>query len=44
MADASVTQQQQQKRSPSDFLKQAIGRPVVVKLNSGTDYRGERMW
>jgi hypothetical protein len=29
-----------QKRSPSDFLKQALGRPVVVKLNSGVDYRG----
>ena len=29
------------KQSPSDFLKQIIGRPVVVKLNSGVDYRGE---
>ena len=28
------------KQSPSDFLKQIIGRPVVVKLNSGVDYRG----
>ncbi|KAJ1625461.1 U6 snRNA-associated Sm-like protein LSm6 [Pavlovales sp. CCMP2436] len=25
---------------PSDFLKSVIGRPVVVKLNSGVDYRG----
>ena len=28
------------KRSPSDFLKQVLGRPVVVKLNSGEEYRG----
>eukprot|EP00040_Diaphanoeca_grandis_P002118 m.20602 g.20602 ORF g.20602 m.20602 type:complete len:88 (-) comp12998_c0_seq1:1407-1670(-) len=30
----------QTKTSPSDFLKQIIGRQVVVKLNSGVDYRG----
>ena len=29
------------KQTPSDFLKQIIGRPVVVKLNSGVDYRGK---
>uniref|UniRef100_A0A6V2LEV8 Sm domain-containing protein n=2 Tax=Ditylum brightwellii TaxID=49249 RepID=A0A6V2LEV8_9STRA len=29
-----------QKRSPSDFLKAVLGRPVNVRLNSGTDYRG----
>lgn len=41
------------KRSPSDFLKQVLGklfhfpfhyllgRPVVVKLNTGEDYRGD---
>mmetsp|Transcript_28078 Transcript_28078/g.34673 ORF Transcript_28078/g.34673 Transcript_28078/m.34673 type:complete len:103 (-) Transcript_28078:788-1096(-) len=28
------------KRSPSDFLKAVLGRPVNVKLNSGTNYRG----
>jgi len=28
------------KTSTSDFLKQVVGRPVVVKLNSGLDYRG----
>lgn len=28
------------KRSPSDFLKQVIGKPVVVKLHSGVTYRG----
>ncbi|MBW0512742.1 hypothetical protein O181_052457 [Austropuccinia psidii MF-1] len=26
--------------SPSDFLKQVVGQQVVVKLNSGVDYRG----
>ena len=29
-----------QKQAPSDFLKQIIRWPVVVKLNSGVDYRG----
>ncbi|WAR00708.1 LSM6-like protein, partial [Mya arenaria] len=28
------------KQTPSEFLKKIIGRPVVVKLNSGVDYRG----
>ncbi|XFF87884.1 hypothetical protein AB1E18_014103 [Capra hircus] len=28
------------KQTPSNFLKQIIRRPVVVKLNSGVDYRG----
>jgi len=28
------------KRTPADFLNSVIGRPVVVKLNSGVDYRG----
>ena len=27
-------------QKPKDFLKQILGRPVVVKLNSGVDYRG----
>ena len=30
------------KNNPSDFLKTVLGRPVVVKLNSGVDYRGMR--
>ncbi|KAK8764429.1 hypothetical protein V5799_032968 [Amblyomma americanum] len=34
----SVTMSRRQ--TPSEFLKQIIGRPVVVKLNSGLDYRG----
>ncbi|KAI8918693.1 Sm protein F-like protein [Entophlyctis helioformis] len=28
------------KRSPQDFLQNVIGQPVMVKLNSGVDYRG----
>ena len=28
------------KKNPGDFLKQALGKAVVVKLNSGVDYRG----
>jgi len=34
--------QTQQKKSPTDFLQNAIGRPVHVKLNSGVDYRGNK--
>ena len=30
----------EEKRSPADFLKAVLGRPVNVKLNSGTDYKG----
>ncbi|KAJ8904254.1 hypothetical protein NDN08_000778 [Rhodosorus marinus] len=26
--------------SPSDFLKAVLGRPVIVKLNTGVEYRG----
>lgn len=29
------------KRNPSDFLKQVIGKPVVVELNSGVTYKGK---
>lgn len=28
-------------RTPADFLRSIKGKPVVVKLNSGVDYRGE---
>ena len=27
-------------KTPAEFLKSIKGRPVVVKLNSGVDYRG----
>ena len=32
--------QQTRKSNPSEFFKSAIGRPVVVKLSTGVDYRG----
>eukprot|EP00970_Alexandrium_tamarense_P020667 scaffold15483_cov221-Alexandrium_tamarense.AAC.1 len=35
-----ATATNEQKRSPSDFLKAVLGRPVNVRLNTGTDYRG----
>lgn len=28
------------KQTPNDFLKVLIGRSVVVRLNSGVDYKG----
>jgi U6 snRNA-associated Sm-like protein LSm6 len=28
------------KKSPADFLKQVIGKPVLVKLHSGVSYKG----
>jgi hypothetical protein len=28
------------RRNPSEFLKQLLGKPVVVRLTSGVDYRG----
>jgi U6 snRNA-associated Sm-like protein LSm6 len=28
-------------RTPADFLKSIKGRTVIVKLNSGVDYRGK---
>ena len=28
-------------KTPGDFLKSICGQPVVVKLNSGLDYRGQ---
>ena len=36
------TLQMSKKQTPSEFLKKIIGRPVVVKLNSGVDYRGTK--
>eukprot|EP00545_Synedropsis_sp_CCMP1620_P001948 CAMPEP_0119011750 /NCGR_PEP_ID=MMETSP1176-20130426/5867_1 /TAXON_ID=265551 /ORGANISM="Synedropsis recta cf, Strain CCMP1620" /LENGTH=100 /DNA_ID=CAMNT_0006964611 /DNA_START=39 /DNA_END=341 /DNA_ORIENTATION=- len=38
--DAAVEAPAKNKRSPSDFLKSVLGRPVRVKLNSGIEYRG----
>ncbi|KAJ3053928.1 U4/U6-U5 snRNP complex subunit lsm6 [Rhizophlyctis rosea] len=28
------------RKNPSDFLGNVLGKPVIVKLNSGVDYRG----
>lgn len=28
------------KKNPSDFLRQVLGKPVIVELNSGVSYRG----
>jgi U6 snRNA-associated Sm-like protein LSm6 len=36
----SFSQTAASKRSPSDFLKSVLGRPVRVKLNSGIEFRG----
>jgi len=30
-------------KTPADFLRTIKGKPVVVKLNSGVDYRGEHL-
>lgn len=39
-AEAAAGEPEKKKRSPSDFLKSVLGRPVRVKLNSGIEYRG----
>jgi hypothetical protein len=33
-----------EKKSPSDFLRHVIGRPVIVKLVSGITYHGILAW
>ncbi|XP_024360900.1 uncharacterized protein [Physcomitrium patens] len=38
--DAASAQPTGSAKTPNDFLKSIKGRPVVVKLNSGVDYRG----
>lgn len=38
MSDA--TENAASARTPADFLKSIKGKPVVVKLNFGVDYRG----
>ena len=40
MASAAPPAEAPKKNNPADFLKTILGRPVVVKLNSGVDYRG----
>ncbi|CDF38615.1 Sm-like protein, LSm6 [Chondrus crispus] len=36
----STSGNQSRGSTPSDFLKAVLGRPVVVKLNTATEYRG----
>lgn len=36
----ATSSNQTAKRTPGDFLKTVLGRPVIVKLNSGIIYRG----
>lgn len=40
MADSEQQQQSHSQKTPSDFLQKVIGKPVLVKLNSGVDYKG----
>ena len=42
MADNGESSTVPGSKTPADFLKSIKGKPVVVKLNSGVDYRGER--
>jgi U6 snRNA-associated Sm-like protein LSm6 len=37
---ATTTSSLPTKRTPTDFLKSVLGRPVIVKLNNGIVYRG----
>jgi U6 snRNA-associated Sm-like protein LSm6 len=39
-ATTGTTGSSSSQRSPSNFLKSVLGRPIRVKLNSGTEYRG----
>lgn len=41
MADASVQVPSSTAKTPTDFLNSIKGKPVIVKLNSGVDYKGE---
>ena len=38
--DSELRVEPEQVGSPSDFLKNVVGRQVLVRLNSGVDYRG----
>lgn len=42
MSEAAEAAPNASSKTPADFLKSIKGKPVVVKLNSGVDYRGER--
>lgn len=40
MADSAGTLPTGSSGSPTDFLRNVVGQKVVVRLNSGVDYRG----
>jgi hypothetical protein len=44
MADAPDTAPSSSSRTPADFLNSIKGKPVVVKLNSGVDYKGKNIF
>jgi hypothetical protein len=39
-ADQALVESGDSKKTPTDFLNSVIGQNVVVKLNSGVNYRG----
>jgi small nuclear ribonucleoprotein (snRNP)-like protein len=41
MADAPGTAPSSSSKTPADFLNSIKGKPVIVKLNSGVDYKGK---
>uniref|UniRef100_M4B229 Sm domain-containing protein n=1 Tax=Hyaloperonospora arabidopsidis (strain Emoy2) TaxID=559515 RepID=M4B229_HYAAE len=40
MATETLPMMTTKKKTPSDFLKSVLGRPVDVKLNNGVEYKG----
>lgn len=40
MSAVTTSSSSSSRKKPSEFLKLIIGRPVVIKLNSGVEYRG----
>lgn len=40
LSPSTTTHPPPQNKKVTEFLKTILGRPVVVKLNSGVDYRG----
>ena len=40
MASSSKKTAKTGAKNPSEFIKQVMGRPVIVKLNSGVTYQG----
>ena len=39
-SNATTAASNKKSKTPSDFLKSILGRPIRVKLNSGIEYRG----